>query len=87
MRPTKSKSKFIKVDVKVEEVDEVDAIDKLELVETLRREIKIHIRKWIQGVKHSLSLNIFKQNMWQSWGYSCLLLVKMRADITFSRLP
>ena len=56
MRLTKSKSKFIKVDVKVEEVD---AIDKLELVETLRREIKIHIRKWIQGVKHSLSLNIF----------------------------
>lgn len=84
VRLTKSKSKFIKVDVKVEEVD---AIDKLELVETLRREIKIHIRKWIQGVKHSLSLNIFKQNLWQSWGYSCLLSVKMRADITFSRLP
>ena len=60
MRLTKSKSKFIKVDVKVEEVD---AIDKLELVETLIREIKIHIRKWIQCVKHSLSLNIFKQNM------------------------
>ena len=84
VRLTKSKSKFIKVDVKVEDVD---AIDKLELVETLIREIKIHIRKWIQCVKHSLCLNIFKQNIWQSWGYSCLLSVKMRADITFLRLP